>query len=47
MTLDEAFAARIQAFSNKHCRGKKARLDLLLDMCAVFNLRLSVRKSEE
>ena len=47
MTLDEEFAARLQAFSDKHCRGKKARMDLLLDMCEVFNLRLRVRSTED
>lgn len=44
MTLDEAFARRLQAFSDKHCRGKVARLDLLLDMLAVFEMRLKVKE---
>lgn len=33
-------ASRLQAFSDKHCRGKVARLDLLTDMCAALGLRL-------
>lgn len=46
MILDQAFVARLQAFCDKHCRGKIARLDLLQDMCAVFNLRIRVRPME-
>jgi len=47
MIIDEAFVARLQAFCDKHCRGKVARLDLLQDMCAVFNLRIRVRPIDE
>lgn len=43
MILDEAFAKRLQTFSDKHCRGKVARLDLLQDMMDVFNLKIRVR----
>lgn len=40
--IDKAFADRLQAFSDKHCRGKVARLDLLLDMLAVVGMRVKV-----
>lgn len=36
-------AANLQAFSDKHCRGKVARLDLLLDMCAALGVRLTAQ----
>ena len=42
MIIDEAFVKRLQAFSDKHCRGKIARLDLLQDIFAVLGLRIRV-----
>ena len=36
----------IQAFSDKHCRGKVARLDLLVDMCRALGVRLTCVRIE-
>lgn len=47
MIIDKAFVGRLQAFSDKHCRGKIARLDLLQDMCAVFGFRIRVALVDE
>lgn len=44
--IDPGFVSRLQRFSDKHCRGKIARLDLLQDMAEVFCLRVSVRPEQ-
>lgn len=43
LEIDEAAAKRLQAFSDKHCRGKVVRLDMLTDMCAALGLRVRVK----
>ena len=32
----------LQAFADKYCRGKVARLDMLQDMCRALGMRLRV-----
>ena len=41
--MSEIYPERLQAFSDKHCRGKKVRFDLLLDMATALGLTLRAR----